>query len=473
MTARRPWPALLRRAPPLAAALLLAACGGGSSNGSGPPQLRVVDAVWQASTNYDVLVNATSAATDLAYGQADAYGAAVQGANTVVFEPTGTTTTALTASFSAANGSNYTVFALAGNAALGSLIVAQDNGSVPSGQARLSFVHADSAQAALDFYVSAPGADLPASPTLSGLAYAGGSTSGSAIAPVVVTLAAGELRLRAVASGDSTRTVVYDSGTLSVAAGADLLLTVLQASGSAAPFTLLSLGADGSLYFLGDQRVQLRLGNFAPGLAALDGYLDPSGEGNLAANLLDSGIPAMAAAPYQSVQPGAWRASLALAGQTVEQVGAALALAPGTARSVFAVDVTGPGAPQNLQLLSFLDDLSAPPTGLSRLRVLHLSPDLGPVDVVVLDLSGQVPVITQTLVAGLTYGGASAYLDLAPASPAVAVVPSGATQPLLPAGGVPIQLSSGTVSTLVIGGCRNAGSLSCGSTALQLDQLAD
>lgn len=473
-------PRALRRAGAalLAATLpaLLAACGGaGGSQGSGPPQIRVVDAVYQASNNYDVLVNSASVATDLAYGQATAFAAAVEGTNTVVFEPTGTTTSVLSESFSAAYGANYSVLALAGSSALTQLVVDQSNAAVPSGQARLSLVHAMSGEGALDIYLTAPDATtLPSSPTISGLSYAGGQAD--AVAPTILQVTSGDYRLRAVASGDATQTVVYDSGPLSFASGADELMAVTQVSGSAAPFSLMSIDDRSNVVFVADQRVQLRLGSFAPALAAVDAFLDPNGEGNSSSTILVSGIGTCTASGYQTVLPGAYRVSFALSGQTQEVVGAAEALPASTAMSVFTAGISGQSGALALQLMAYTDDRSAPPSGLARLRVIHLAPDLGPVDLVALDTSGATPVITQRLVVDLAYGGASAYQNLSSFSGSVAVVPTGADTPLLPESqGASLSLTAGSVTTVVINGCEHPGSGVCGTanTALALTPLAD
>jgi hypothetical protein len=382
----------------------------------------------------------------------------------------------LSASFSAATGSNYSVFALQGSSALSALVVAQDNSTVPAGQARLSFVHAFPGQAALDFYLTTPTATLPASPSISALSYSATTAGSIAIAPAVLTLASGDYRIRAVANGDSAQTVVFDSGTVTLQSGADFLLAVVQTSGSAAAFSLMSLADNSSVFQILDQRVQVKMGNFAPALGAVDAYLDPSGTTNESANLFASNIQPGAATAYQVELPGAFEGSLTNTGQTQSVVQAPLPLTASTATSVFAIGLAGQASPANLQLLTLLDDLSAPPTGMGKLRILQVAPDLQAVDVVLLNTAGTTPVIAQRLVANLAYGGVSTYLSLSAGSYTLALAPTGQDVPLLPvSGGLAVNLTAGSVVTLVVDGCQVPASGICAAATapLQLVLLPD
>ncbi len=450
-----------------AAASLLAACNGGGISGE-PPQLRVINEDFGAATSFDVRVNSTSIVTNLGFGQATSFQPVTPGSNTVVaFDPTGTTTAVLTASFTTAFGASYSVFALAGSA----LVVAQDNAPVAAGKARLSLVHAFPGQGALDIYLTAPTANLPVSPSISALTYGAGASGASAIAPGVLTVASGDYRIRATAAGDATQKVLFDSGPITLESGADLLMAVVQTSGSAAPFSLVSLDDASNVFQILDQRVQLRMGNFAPALGAVDAFLNPGTNVNSPATLFFSDLTLGGVTPYVAEMPGAYEASMAVTTQFQSVVQAPLALSASTSISVFAIGLRGQASPTNLQLLTLLDDLSAPPSGMANLRVVHLAPDLAPVDVVLLDTSGAMPVISRRLIAGLAYSGASTYVSLPAGSYTVALVPAGADLPLLPASGaLSLSLDTGTVSTLVAAGCQNpsAGKCASASAALQL-----
>lgn len=476
--------------PLTATALLLAACGGNGSNSGGPPQMRVIDAAVAASNNFDVLINGTATITDMTYGQASAFQAATQGSNTVVFDATGTTTQLLSATFAGAPGSNDSVFVLEDGSTPVALIVAQDNSTVASGQARMSFVIADPSQSTIDIYVTTPTALLPPTPSLPALAYAGSTASGtgtsttttnaSAIAPGVLTMASGDYRIRAVTSGDTTQTVIYDSGPITLASGADLLYAAIAATGSAASFSFMTLDDASDVTQTLDQRVLLRAGNFAPALGTVDVYLDPSGTANTAANLFGVGLAPDSTTAYAAVLPGPYEGSVTVSGQTLGLVQAPLSLGPSTSQSIYAVGLSGQASPYNLQLLGVLDNLSAPASGMANLRILQFSPDLVPpnmsADVVLLDTSGATPVITGRIATNLAYPAASAYLSLPAGSYTVALVPTGLDQPLLPSSaGVPVSLNASAVNSLVVNGCRFPGSGICGgaTAALQITILDD
>ena len=466
---------MLARLPALLFAATLGACGGGSGGSASPPQVRSANTVYQGSTNFDVLLNGQTSATNLGYGQASALQAASGSSATVVFEPTGTTTHTFSTTFGIADGSNETVLATGSTSSVSPLVVAQANGAVAGGSARLSFVHADSAQAALDWYVSAPTAALPGSATFSALSYPG-TPANSAVQASTLTLASGDWRLRAVASGETTRTVIYDSGPISLASSSDLLLAVVQASGSAAPVTLFGLDAASQVHWLPDQRSLVRFGQFAIGYGSLDAFLDTPGTANGSATLAGSSLALGSVTSYAANLPSSLRVSFAASGQTAELFGSGFSLPASVARSLLAVGVSGQTGSAAPGVLVTPDDLSAPAPGSARLRLVHVAPDLAAVDGVILDTSGANPVITQRWVPNLAYPGASAYVSVAPGTYTIAVVPTGVDTPLLPASaGQSVTVAAGGTVTVFLAGCRYPGTGVCGvgSQGLSLNAVSD
>jgi len=472
----------------LAAALLaclLVSCNGAvSTSGDGAaPTLRVANLAYGAPYNFDVLEGSTSAATDLAYGQASTFRTINAGTLAVAFDPTGTTTAAMTANVAATTGNSYSVLALENSSALTYLTVAQPVTTIASGQTQVSFVNATTTLGALDIYVSAPTAALPSSPSVVDLAYAG---AGASVTPTPVVLTGGDFRIRAVANGDATRTVIFDSGTVTFDAGATPLLVITPATGSASSIAIASLAADSTVTSIGDQRVQVRVGNFAPGGATLDAYFDQNGAANTA--VFQAGIALGTAGAYQTFAPGAYHASFTDTGSTTELLGSDLSLAPGTSVSVFAVGI-GSTAPYDYELLAVSDDLSAPATGMAKLRILQLAPDVtggitscgvNCVDLVTLTTVAGVVTIGQRLLVNQPYAATSPlYVTLAPGTYTLAAVASGAATPLLPSStGLTVTLTANTVNTLVLAGCQTPGSGICsgGTTtpvALQLIPLGD
>jgi hypothetical protein len=457
-------------------ALAITSCGSGSG-GSGP-STRIVNAAYNAPYNFDVLLNSVSTVTDMGYLQATAFQSIPTGGTTVEFEPTGTTTNAVTASFDAGNGFNYSVLAVEGTGGLTSLVVAQNNSSISVGQTRLTFAGAASGVGTLDFFITSPTAALPSTPSMAPISYAG---DGSTVTPTPIIVASGDYRIRAIVDGDTTQTIVYDSGRLTFASGVDLLLAIIPVSGSAAQFSLLSLDAKSSVSQIPDQRVQLRVGNFAPATASVDAYFAATSTAGSSGTLLVSGLTPDAASAYQAVLPGNY-VYFTNTGQTTQLVNSERALEASTSVSVFAIGFSGLPYPNNLQLLTLQDNLQTPPTGMANLRIVQLAPDVNnsatnAVDVVTINTSVTPPVITGTLVSNLVYPGASAYRPMSAGIYTVALVPHNLDTPLLPtSAGIVLNLTVGTVWTLVVAGCEYPGTGICSSApaaTLQLVPLQD
>jgi hypothetical protein len=473
---RRPFTAFL--AVPLAA-LAVVSCGSGNAGSGSSPSVEVVNAAFDAPVNYDVLLNGASVVTDLSYDHATAFTSIATGTTTVKFEATGTTTVDLTASFAADNGFNYSVMAIQGSSGVTTLTVGQNNAAVASNQARLGFVNAAPSSGALDFFVTTPSTTLPLSPALPALSFPG---DGASIESTTLVQASGDFQIRAIASGDTTETIIFDSGPISFASAANLLFAAIPVTGSASSFALLTLGSDGSISRVRDQRVQVRAGNFSPSsLVAVDTYLDAGSTTNIDNTPISTSLAQGAvSSAYKVVYPGAYRASFTQTGLSTELVGADLTLASSSAYSLFMVGVSGQASPYGLQVLQVPDDLQAAASGLAKLRVVDLSPDISNpgvggvttanVDVVQVTVQSGVTVPTGTLVPDLAYLGVSSYVLLTPGTYNLALVPTGVQSPVLPVGtaGISVSLAAGSVQTVIIYGCQSPGSGVCASSSTPL-----
>jgi hypothetical protein len=456
-------------------ALALASCNGSVSIGDGSaPTLRVVNLAYGAPYNFDVLDGTATVATNLGYGQATAFKGISTGSVTVKFEPTGTATVSITAGISAGSGSNYSVLALQGSTALTYLTVAQSAASLGTGQAQISFVNAAPAGGALDFYVTTPTATLPLTASQSAIAYPG---DGASVSPVPLVLNSGDYRIRAVKNGDTARTVVFDSGPLTFAGGAAPLLVASPVTGSASAVAITSLAADGTVTTMADQRVLVRIGNFAPASGTVDTYFDQNGASNAVTAPFQTSVAQGVASAYQALSPGAYHASFTSSGLTTELVGGDLSLAAGTSVSVFATGVAGQAAPKTLKLVAVRDDLRAPPTGMAKLRLVFMAPDLSSsIDLVTLTTTNAITSIGQRLIVSLPYAGASPYATLTPGTYTLAAVPSSLDTPVLPASaGTSVVLAANAITTLVLTGCEFPKSGICAGTATPLHfvQLTD
>lgn len=459
----------------LLAALVVASCGSGNGSSGSSPSVLVYNAASTAPIDYDVLVNNVTVATNLAYEQYTPLQAVATGGTTVDFETPSTTTVDYSTTFAAVNGYNYTVLLHQGSSAITTLTAALKNAPVSGGQAQLGFVGAAPTGGTFDFYITAPSATLPATPSVPAVAYAG---DGASVTAGTITFASGAYRIRAVATGDTTQAVVFDSGSVNIASQANLLLAVMPATGSAATFSLLAVGADGTVSQIQDERVQVRMGNFSPNAAGVDGYLIPTPTSGITGTPFVSDLTPDTAGAYQVRYPGGYQVGFTPTGYTTTLLAPSdVSLGASSATSIFLAGIEGASSANNqqLQVVGTTDDLSAPPYGMARLRVAQFAPDMNNaaevtqcansvnntattpncVDVMLINGSGAI-----TTVPALVFPGVSGYIALRPGTYTVEVVPSGVQTPVLATGTVSPQ--AGSSQTVVIYGCEFPGSGVCG-----------
>ncbi|GAB4451679.1 MAG: hypothetical protein OHK0029_01290 [Armatimonadaceae bacterium] len=205
----------------LCAALLLTVgaltgMGCGSGNDDEPHELngrvRVVHASPDAP-NVDVYVDNQRVLSNVPYRQFSGYLPVRAGNRNIRVTPANVNTDVINANVFVAGGEDYTILATGRVADLEPLVLNDDNTAPAAGNIRLRLVHASPADAAasVDIYVTAPGADINAiAPTLSGVPFRAASN--------YLSVPAGDYRVRITPAG--TKTVVIDTGTVSLPAGA-------------------------------------------------------------------------------------------------------------------------------------------------------------------------------------------------------------------------------------------------------------
>jgi hypothetical protein len=461
---------LMKWAVAIVAASIVAGCGGDSASNT---QLRVIHASADAP-NVDVLVSGAAVLTNVPYKTASGFLTIPSGTTRVQVNPTGAATSVIDVSPALTRDRKYSAVAVGSAAATApaaqkiSAVLVDDPGNAPaSGNVKIRVVHGAPAVPAVDIYVTAPGATLPALPTIAALAY---TSVAPASGQVALEVPAGNYQVRATLAG--SRTVAFDSGQVALAANADLLMTAIPASG-VAPVGLLVAPATGAAFVISDSRAALRVAHFSPNVPPVDVFLKAPGAANSAANRALQNVAYPANSGYLTVAAGTYDASVALTGTlagVLDLNGAALAA--NTSTSVAAIGLLGGSGAQALQLKAFADDRT-PVAGKAKVRVLHLAPDAPAVDVVVLSGPG---VIAATAVSNLAYPNATAAsLQLAPGAYTLAVVPTGASTPILPsAAGVTVTFTDGQVATIAAVGCLNTSSGACtGGQPFALTVLAD
>jgi hypothetical protein len=222
----------------LAATAALGACSDDEGEGFNPSNdanIRVVNAATGAPT-LDVLLDNNQIADNLAYGQGTSY-TTVQGGTpdmVVGTDFSGESTELLTTPFPITGGATYTV--VIGGSAEGGVtpyVIPDDAAAPPTGQAKFRVLNfAASAPAAVDVFVTAPGADLStASPTFSAVGY-GDPTS-------YATLAPGTYQVRV--APQLSREAVIDAGTVQLNDGDSRTAIAIDAPTGGEPFGAILL----------------------------------------------------------------------------------------------------------------------------------------------------------------------------------------------------------------------------------------
>lgn len=146
----------------------------------------------------------------------------------------------------------YNVFAAGsvGDGTLEAFVVANQQSEVTAGNARVQIVHAAKNAPIVDIYVTAPDADISAAQPLVTLGYS--ENTG------YVEVPAGDYRVRITAAG--AKVVAYDSGTLPLGDGADLLVaaTTNVATGTSPVSLLINDGTSTSVALDANSPAHLR-----------------------------------------------------------------------------------------------------------------------------------------------------------------------------------------------------------------------
>jgi hypothetical protein len=217
----------------LAASALTAACSDDDNNTGpeGQARVRVVHASPDAPA-VDVLVDDAAALSNVGYLTASDYVELANGAHNVKVNAAGTSTTVIDADVDLADGTDHTVIASGLLEAIQPIVLEDDNSTPAAGTARVRAIHGAPSAPAVDVYVTAPGADLEAaSPALSNVAF--GDVADYLEVP------AGDYQVRVTPAG--TKTVVIDSGALTLTSGQVRTAIAVDAPGGGAPFDLLIL----------------------------------------------------------------------------------------------------------------------------------------------------------------------------------------------------------------------------------------
>src|ERR1019366_5114708 len=250
---------LSKMLPPAAAAIILSACGGyyhgngpgyGHSNGPGNgylplPGPQALLEVMHASPDappVNVLFDGNLAYSNLDYRQGTgqipldatvsdtiAIQAQTPGAPTTVIGPLSESFTANTV---------YTIVAEGPVASIGPVVFSHPQTPIAPSMTRVQVLHAAPAAPSVSVYVTTPGANLASSAPLGTFSFKG------SLGPT--DLPSGQYEIRVTPAGAASP-VLFDSGTIALVVGADLLLAAVQNTGpGTAPIEIASVDQNGN-----------------------------------------------------------------------------------------------------------------------------------------------------------------------------------------------------------------------------------
>ena len=323
----------------------------------------------------------------------------------------------------------YSVLAVGDLANIEPLVITRSDMAPAAGSFRAQIVHAAPDAPMVDIYVTAPGADLATSSVL------GSASFKEALGPVEV--AEGDYQIRITVAGDPM-TVVYDSGTVALAAGADLLIAAVENVGPGdQPVNLLVMGPDGASEILdASTPASVRVVHASADAPAVDVIANDNFAAPLIANLAFANF-----AGYVDLPADSYNVKVVPNGLTAPVViDADLDLMAGMAYNVIALNELAMIEPLVLTADNRRVGTEA------KLRIVHGSVTAAGVDIYLVapgaGIDGATPVLSD-----VPFKADTNFLSVAEGSYDVIVTPTGTTDVAI--GPVTINLTAGGIYTAI------------------------
>jgi hypothetical protein len=418
----------------IAAAVLLTGCDNDDDitqtpASTTPARVRVIHASADAP-NVNVLAGTSTLVSNLAFKAATPFQNVAPGVATVRVNgilPSSTPTVIGPVDLPFESNVAYSILALGDVATIQPLVIPEATTPVPAGSVRARVVHAAADAPQVDVYVTAPIALLAQSVNLARLAFR--EQSGQATVP------AGDYRIR-VTAANNPNAVVFDSGTVALPSGGDLLIVAVENTGpGAAPISLLVSTGTSSFEILDSATpAQLRVVHASPDAPAVDVVVND----NFGAPVLQD-VPFTAFSDYLTVPGGAYNVKVTPANSAgVIVIDANVTLDAGKRYSVYA---TGPLA--TIAPYVLVDD-NRPVATNAKVRIVHTAPSAGAVDVYVTAPGASIATAAPALT-NVRFRAESGYLGLAAGSYDVTVTPTGTKTAAI--GPATITIANGGVYT--------------------------
>jgi len=382
-------------------------------------------------------VNATSGAAfnanNIAFGKASAAAkvpATGLGVAVSAILPDNSTTAVLTPVLAFTPGQTYTAYAVGkvADGSLSALLVNAPDNAPTAGNALVQVVHAAAGAPTVDVHLTAPTATLSSSTVTATLPFK--QFTGA------VTVPAGDYRIRITPAG-AAGTVVFDSGTVAIPAGANLQVAAIDNRfAGPSPVSLLTVDPSGATGDIKDinSTSAVRVVHAVADAPAVDVLLNNS----KAINALK--FPDFTG--YAQLKPGKYNVKVAAnADNSVVVINADLDLAAGSFATVLA---TGSLATNSIKPWVLADTPRRVATA-AQVRIAHASTVAGRVDIYVTasrDISTSTPAFKD-----VPFMAETGYVALKPGSYVVTVTPAGSKTAAI--GPVQLELSGNKIYTAV------------------------
>jgi hypothetical protein len=368
--------------------LILVGCSKGNNSDQGSAQLRMVNAFSQANA-LDLSVDAKPVVNGLPFEGTTQYANVDSGSQIFIVNVSGASTGLVNATYSVNSNTKYSYIIFGPQTAVGALLLSDAFTDPGDGYFAIRFVNAAAGPAALDLYLTAPGADLAATaPSIANVSYGSGGLF------VPIAKGTGTFEIRITAAG--TKDVVYDAApqTFAEHSGASIV-AFSKGSGKLVDVVLLRNDDAGSGALVDSTLTQYKVVNASLVPSALNVLVDGT--------LQLSNIPYTGVSNYQRTSTGTHNFSF----EATTTPGASLLTLVQTLTAATDTSIVLTGTAGALIPLVLQDNNLPPPVATANIRFVNSSADVAAIDVFV---------NFSKTVSGLASNSASPYFNLTAAA---------------------------------------------------------